>query len=105
LPIGSGAVESACKSVVQARTKGAGMRWSGAGAQRVVALRALHRSGRWDAFWQTQPQRARLLLFPRARRRPAARAAPAPPACIVPPGGLGLLTRQVTFLGRRLPTR
>jgi len=28
-PIGSGAVESSCKSVVQARTKGAGMRWSG----------------------------------------------------------------------------
>jgi len=26
----------------------------------------------WDTFWQTQPQRARLLLFPRARRAPAA---------------------------------
>jgi hypothetical protein len=60
LPIGSGAVESAGKSVIQARTKGAGMRWSGAGAQQVVALRALHRSGRWEAFWQAQPQRARL---------------------------------------------
>jgi hypothetical protein len=68
LPIGSGAVESGCKSVIQARTKGAGMRWSGAGAQHMVTLRALHRSGRWDAFWQTQPQRARLLLFPRQRR-------------------------------------
>ncbi len=32
-PLGSGAVESSCKSVVQARTKGAGMRWSAAGAQ------------------------------------------------------------------------
>jgi hypothetical protein len=82
-PIGSGAVESSCKGVVQARTKGAGMRWSGDGAQRVVALRALHRSGRWDAFWQAQPQRARLLLFPRARQRPAALAAASPP--LVPP--------------------
>jgi hypothetical protein len=70
-PIGSGAVESSCKVVVQARTKGAGMRWSGVGAQRVATLRALHRSGRWDAFWQSQPQRARLHLVPRARRVPA----------------------------------
>jgi len=70
-PIGSGAVESSCKSLVQARTKGAGMRWSAAGAQQVVSLRALHRSGRWDAFWQSQPQRARLHLVPRARRVPA----------------------------------
>jgi hypothetical protein len=84
-PIGAGAVESACKSVVQARTKGAGLRWRGAGAPRVVAVRALHRSGRWDAFWQTQPQRARLLLCPRARRRPAALAAP--PPHVVPPVG------------------
>jgi hypothetical protein len=81
-PIGSGAVESAGKSVIQARTKGAGMRWSGAGAQRVVALRALHRSGRWAAFWQAQPQRARLLLFPRQRRP---RPTPAPPAAPAPP--------------------
>ncbi len=71
-PIGSGAVESSCKSLVQARTKGAGMRWSAAGAQQVVSLRALHRSGRWDAFWQSQPQRARLHLVPRVRRAPAA---------------------------------
>jgi len=39
-PMGSGAVESSCKSVVQARTKGAHMRWSAAGAQQVVSLRA-----------------------------------------------------------------
>jgi len=91
LPIGSGAVESAGKTVIQARTKGAGMRWSGAGAQAVVSLRTLHRSGRWETFWQTQPQRARLRLFPRTRgtrttpppvaTRPAP--APAPPS---PPG-------------------
>ena len=86
LPIGSGAVESAGKSVIQARTKGAGMRWSGAGAQQVVALRALHRSGRWAAFWQAQPQRARLLLVPRQRRT---RPTPAPlptPALPAAPG-------------------
>jgi hypothetical protein len=58
-PIGSGAVESAGKLLVGEREKGAGMRWTKAGAQAVATLRALHRSGRWHAFWQTQPQRRR----------------------------------------------
>jgi len=77
-PIRMGAVESGCKSLVQARTKGAGRRWSGAGAQRVIALRALRRSGRWDAFWQARPQRAHLRLVPRARP-PSTRTPAAPP--------------------------
>ena len=59
LPIGSGGVESACKTLIQAREKQAGMRWSHDGAQTVASLRALHRSGRWDHFWQTRPQRRR----------------------------------------------
>lgn len=50
LPIGSGAVESTCKCLVEARAKQAGMRWSEAGVQRIASLRALHRSGRWAAF-------------------------------------------------------
>lgn len=95
LPIGSGAAESAGKSVIQARTKGAGMRWSGTGVQQVVALRTLWRSGRWDDFWQTQPQRTRRLLCPRApRATPAAPTIPtetprpvasAPAAALAPP--------------------
>jgi hypothetical protein len=64
-PIGSGAVESAGKLLVGEREKGAGMRWTRAGAQAVATLRALHRSGRWDAFWQTQPQCRRPAVFPR----------------------------------------
>lgn len=64
-PIGSGAVESAGKLLVAEREKGAGMRWTRAGAQAVATLRALHRSGRWDDFWQTQPQRRRPAVFPR----------------------------------------
>ena len=84
-PSGSGAVESSGKTVVQARTKGAGLRWSGTGAQAVVSLRALHRSGRWDTFWQSQPQRAHLRLGPRQRRPPApAPALAPPPAASVP---------------------
>lgn len=67
LPIGSGGVESACKTLIQAREKQAGMRWSHDGAQVVASLRALHRSGRWDHFWQTQPQRRRPPIAPPPR--------------------------------------
>ena len=52
--IGSGAVESACKTVVCSRLEGAGMRWSEAGAHAVCHVRALFRSevGQWESFWQ-----------------------------------------------------
>ncbi len=51
--IGSGPVESACKSVVGARMKQAGMRWGTDGAEQVAHIRALFRgeTGQWDAFW------------------------------------------------------
>ena len=59
LPIGSGAVESSCRTVIQERAKGAGMRWTEKGAQAVASLRALQKSGRWQEFWKTHPQRRR----------------------------------------------
>jgi hypothetical protein len=71
LPIGSGAVECACKVILEEREKGAGMRWKGRGAQAVATLRALHRSGRWRQFWQSHPQRRRPPVAP--DRRPAVR--------------------------------
>jgi hypothetical protein len=51
--IGSGAVESACKTVVGQRLKLAGMRWGEDGAHAVCHLRALYRSekGQWEAYW------------------------------------------------------
>ena len=82
-PIGSGAVESSCKCLVAARAKQAGMRWSRQGVQRLTSLRALHRSGRWDAFWRTQPHRQRLRARPPQRPRPAA--FPAVPPKFLPP--------------------
>jgi hypothetical protein len=51
LPIGSGTVESACKVVVQARLKQAGMRWSRSGAQAMPALRCSLLSDRWSQTW------------------------------------------------------
>jgi len=84
-PIGSGAVESACKCLVEARLKQAGMRWGAPGSQAIASLRALHRSGRWAAFWQTHPYRqpagGAARPVPRATVAPAAR-----PAVTAPPG-------------------
>ena len=45
--IGSGAVESAHKQVVHARMRQAGMRWSEAGARRLLALRLRLLNERW----------------------------------------------------------
>ena len=52
--IGSGAVESACKTVVGQRLKGSGMRWCEPGAHAVCHVRALYRSEpqQWTAYWQ-----------------------------------------------------
>lgn len=54
-PIGSGIIESACKTVLKQRASGSGMRWVEAGAQAIATLRALQRSGHWQAFWQKDP--------------------------------------------------
>lgn len=64
-PIGSGAIESTCKTLVEERAKGAGMRWTPTGAQAVLSLRAVQRSGRWRAFWKNHPQRRRPTVFAR----------------------------------------
>lgn len=50
-PIGSGAVESANKLVVEARLKGSGMHWARANVNPMVALRALACSDRWVEGW------------------------------------------------------
>jgi hypothetical protein len=50
-PLGSGVVESGCKQVVGQRAKGAGMRWSTAGVQAVLTLRATLLSGGWEETW------------------------------------------------------
>jgi hypothetical protein len=51
--IGSGPVESACKTVIGKRMKNGGMRWGEDGADEMCHLRALFSSGesQWDAYW------------------------------------------------------
>jgi hypothetical protein len=52
--IGSGSVESACKTVVGQRLKLAGMRWGEDGTDEVCHLRSLFKSepSQWAAFWR-----------------------------------------------------
>jgi hypothetical protein len=51
--IGSGPIESACKTVIGQRMKGGGMRWGTDGADSLCHLRALFRgeNGQWEGFW------------------------------------------------------
>jgi hypothetical protein len=53
--IGSGAIESACKTVVNQRLCLGGMRWGADGSDAVAHLRALYRSDadQWEAVWAT----------------------------------------------------
>jgi hypothetical protein len=51
LPIGSGPVEAACKSIVKTRLCRSGMRWSREGGQRILGLRCYVKSGLWNEFW------------------------------------------------------
>jgi len=52
LPIGSGPVEAACKSIVKTRLCRSGMRWSREGGQRILNLRCYAKSGLWNEFWK-----------------------------------------------------
>ena len=46
--VGSGAIESSNKTIVQLRLKQAGMRWSVDGANKILTLRCYVESGRWN---------------------------------------------------------
>ena len=50
-PIGSGAIESANRSVVQMRMKKPGAWWRIENAEKMVALRILRANGQWDDYW------------------------------------------------------
>jgi hypothetical protein len=52
LPIGSGQVESANRSLIQKRLKLPGAWWSRQTADKVASIRVLRANGRWGEFWQ-----------------------------------------------------
>src|SRR5581483_7700214 len=57
-PIGSAMVESANKLVVEARLKGAGMRWQRKNVNSLLALRNAVWNERWSEMWNVAIQHA-----------------------------------------------
>jgi hypothetical protein len=51
LPIGSGVVEAACKTLGTQRMKRSGMMWGREGAQAILTIRGWTQSDRFDAAW------------------------------------------------------
>jgi hypothetical protein len=53
LPIGSGAIESAHRYVIQDRLKLAGAWWTADNAHNMLALRALRANNQWESYWDS----------------------------------------------------
>lgn len=51
LPVGSGVVEAACKTLATERMKRSGMSWLDEGGQAILTFRGLIQSNRWEAAW------------------------------------------------------
>jgi len=52
LPVGSGEIESAHRSVIQERLKRAGAWWNTTHARHMLSLRVTRANGLWEAYWQ-----------------------------------------------------
>jgi len=52
LCVSSGVVEAGCKTAIGTRLKRAGMHWTVAGADAIIALRCSKLSGRFEDFWE-----------------------------------------------------
>lgn len=52
LPIASGVMEAACKTLVTQRLKQSGMTWTQTGGQAILTLRSLIQSDRWQSAWE-----------------------------------------------------
>ena len=50
-PIATGLIEGTCGSLIKDRADRSGSRWSSEGVQAVLNLRAVMKSGDWDAYW------------------------------------------------------
>jgi hypothetical protein len=57
LCVSTGVVEAGCKTAIGARLKRAGMHWTVAGADAIIALRCCILSGRFEDFWERRAQR------------------------------------------------
>lgn len=64
--VGSGVVESGCKCVVQQRLDLSGMHWSVKGAEAVLPIRSLYKSGRLDEYLNWRVRNLDQVAFTRA---------------------------------------
>ena len=77
LPIGSGVVEAACKTLATQRLKRSGMRWRNDGGQAILTLRGWVQSHRFDHAWQllSETYRADISISDNVIELPCKRAA------------------------------
>lgn len=54
--VGSGVMEAGCKTVIGLRMKQSGMEWSLRGANAIISLRCMIRSGRIEDYWESRAQ-------------------------------------------------
>lgn len=82
LPIATGVIEGACRYLVQDRLGRTGARWSLAGAEAVLRLRALRASGDFDPYWafHTAKEHARNHLSRYADAKAPSPLPPLPPS-------------------------
>jgi hypothetical protein len=52
--VGSGVVESGCKTLIGQRLKQSGMEWSVRGANAIISLRCILTSGRFEDYWESR---------------------------------------------------
>lgn len=84
-PIGSGSVESGHKVVMEARLKGAGMRWARRQINPMVALRTIACNDRWEEAWSGIVDTQRTAHRQRGAARRADRRAAATPVLLPVP--------------------
>ena len=72
LPIASGVMEAACKTLVTQRLKRSGMAWTLLGGQAILTLRSLIQSERWSRAWNLLAAEYRQTVIVSAARRYAA---------------------------------
>ncbi len=64
-PIGSGVAEGACRHLVKDRMEQTGMRWTPAGAQAMLHVRALYLNDQWEEFLEYRIEREQTRLYGR----------------------------------------
>lgn len=52
--VGSGVIEAGCKTIIASRMKQSGMEWSLRGANAIISLRCVIKSGRLEDYWESR---------------------------------------------------